>query len=315
MIKIDLITGFLGAGKTTFLKRYARYLLGKGQKIGIVVNDHGAVNVDMMLLGELEGENCFIEMVAGACDADCHRRRFMTKLIALKLSGVSRVLMEPSGVFDIDEFFDAIYDPMLDGRYEIGSVIAVVDGDLEEELSDSAEYLLASQVANAGMAVLSKTRNCSKEDIERTTALLDRALRSIGCSRSLEGAVLAKDWSSLDEGDFERIQSCGYASEPFIKRGNVDEAGFSSVYIMHCPLTADRLRAAVQAVFNDSACGNVFRVKGFVRDGGGWLELNATRRATGIKPAERGQEIIIVIGEALRVPLIKQYFQIEENGL
>ena len=89
MIKIDLITGFLGAGKTTFLKRYARYLLGKGQKIGIVVNDHGAVNVDMMLLGELEGENCFIEMVAGACDADCHRRRFMTKLIALKLSGVS----------------------------------------------------------------------------------------------------------------------------------------------------------------------------------------------------------------------------------
>ena len=59
----------------------------------------------------------------------------------------------------------------------------------------------------------------------------------------------------------------------------------------------------------------MFRVKGFVRDGGGWLELNATRRATGIKPAERGQEIIIVIGEALRVPLIKQYFQIEENGL
>ena len=36
MIKIDLITGFLGAGKTTFLKKYARYLLDQGQNIGTV---------------------------------------------------------------------------------------------------------------------------------------------------------------------------------------------------------------------------------------------------------------------------------------
>ena len=58
MIKIDLITGFLGSGKTTFLKKYARYLLRKGQRPGILVNDYGAVNVDTMLLSELEEENC-----------------------------------------------------------------------------------------------------------------------------------------------------------------------------------------------------------------------------------------------------------------
>ena len=50
MVKIDLITGFLGAGKTTFLKKYAEYLIAKGQNIGILENDFGAVNVDMMLL-------------------------------------------------------------------------------------------------------------------------------------------------------------------------------------------------------------------------------------------------------------------------
>ena len=49
MIKIDLITGFLGSGKTTFIKKYAEYLLKKGEKIGILENDFGAVNVDMML--------------------------------------------------------------------------------------------------------------------------------------------------------------------------------------------------------------------------------------------------------------------------
>lgn len=67
MVKIDLITGFLGAGKTTFLKKYAEYLIAKGQNIGILENDFGAVNVDMMLLQDLMGDNCELEMVSGGC--------------------------------------------------------------------------------------------------------------------------------------------------------------------------------------------------------------------------------------------------------
>ena len=70
MIKIDLITGFLGSGKTTFLKSYARYLLDKGLNIGILENDFGAVNVDMMLLKDLEGEHCELEMISGGCCQD-----------------------------------------------------------------------------------------------------------------------------------------------------------------------------------------------------------------------------------------------------
>ena len=41
MIKIDLITGFLGSGKTTFLKQYAKYLMAQGKNIGILENDFG----------------------------------------------------------------------------------------------------------------------------------------------------------------------------------------------------------------------------------------------------------------------------------
>ena len=63
MVKIDLITGFLGSGKTTFIKKYARYLLDQGLNIGILENDFGAVNVDMMLLKDLEGDHCELEMV------------------------------------------------------------------------------------------------------------------------------------------------------------------------------------------------------------------------------------------------------------
>ncbi len=65
MVKVDLITGFLGSGKTTFIKKYASWLMKQGQNIGILENDFGAVNVDMMLLHDLEGENCELEMVSG----------------------------------------------------------------------------------------------------------------------------------------------------------------------------------------------------------------------------------------------------------
>ena len=105
MVKIDLITGFLGSGKTTFLKKYAKRLMEQGQNIGILENDFGAVNVDMMLLQELEGEQCELEMISGGCDPETHRRRFRTKLIAMGMCGYDRVLVEPSGIYDMDEFF------------------------------------------------------------------------------------------------------------------------------------------------------------------------------------------------------------------
>lgn len=155
MVKIDLITGFLGSGKTTFIRKYAQYLMEQGMNIGILENDYGAVNVDMMLLQDLLGDNCELEMVAGGCDKDCHRRRFKTKLIAMGMCGYDRVLVEPSGIFDVDEFFDALREEPLDQWYEIGNVIAIVDAKLEKELSDEADFILASEVADAGCILLS----------------------------------------------------------------------------------------------------------------------------------------------------------------
>ena len=105
MIKIDLITGFLGAGKTTFLTKYANYLISCGNKICILENDFGPINVDMMLLDKID---CDKEMVSGSYDYDCHFRRFKTKLISMALRGYDRVIVEPSGLFQTDEFFDAL---------------------------------------------------------------------------------------------------------------------------------------------------------------------------------------------------------------
>ena len=103
MVQVDLITGFLGAGKTTFLRKYVHWLNARGQRVCILENDFGAVNVDVMLLQDLLGDNCDIETISGGCDCDTHQRRMRTKLISLAMQGFDRVLVEPSGIFDVDE--------------------------------------------------------------------------------------------------------------------------------------------------------------------------------------------------------------------
>lgn len=259
MVKIDLITGFLGSGKTTFIKKYARYLLDQGLNIGILENDFGAVNVDMMLLKDLEGDHCELEMVSGGCDADCHRRRFKTKLIAMGMCGYDRVLVEPSGIFDVDEFFDALREEPLDQWYEIGSVIAVVDAGLEPELSREEEYVLASEVADAGCIVLSRSQLVSEEKQKETIAHINRSMELVKCSRRFEQEIINKDWDLLTDADFEQIRNSGYVMADFAKLGFQKEEVFSSLSFLNVQIDEKKLRKIVEQLFASTEAGQVDR--------------------------------------------------------
>lgn len=303
-IQIDLITGFLGSGKTTFLRRYADYLLRQGLRVGILENDYGAVNVDVMLLQELEGDNCGVEAVAGGCCEDCHRRRFKTKLIALAMSGYDRVIIEPSGIFDVDEFFDALHEPPLDRWYEIGSVITVVDATLEEDLSENSLYLLASQAASAGTIVLSKAQSASKEQLAAIPERLNAAAALYGCQRRFDNDILSKPWEELTDDIFAAIMRSGWHSAAMVKRLTSSDGAYQSVYFLNSGMDTDMIRERVPRLFTDKACGSVFRVKGFFQDDG-WQELNATAREMLIQPIPQGQDVLIVIGEDLNEAAIK----------
>ena len=311
MVKVDLITGFLGSGKTTFIKKYARYLMDQGYNIGILENDFGAVNVDMMLLRELEGEQCELEMVAGGCDKDCHRRRFKTKLIAMGMCGYDRVLIEPSGIFDMDEFFDALHEEPLDRWYQIGNVIAVVDAGLDEKMSEEADYILASEVADAGCIVLSKTQEASEKSIESTVKHLNRALEAVHCKRKFgEDEIVRKDWEQFETEDFERILNSGYIAEDYEKMSLDEKEVFKSLYFMDLEISGAELRDAAQKIMQDPACGSVFRIKGFTQEtDGSWTELNATHHEITQCPIAEGQKVIIVIGEQPDEEMIKKYLK------
>ena len=237
MVQVDLITGFLGAGKTTFLRKYVHWLNARGQRVCILENDFGAVNVDVMLLQDLLGDNCDIETISGGCDCDTHQRRMRTKLISLAMQGFDRVLVEPSGIFDVDEFYDVLRDEPLDRWYQLGNVIAIVDALLPEELSPQAEYILASESAWAGSVLLSRCQLASDAQKQGAEAHLARALEACKCSRKFgPEEIIAKDWDDLTGDDMARIAKCGCRQASCEKLHFDAHDAFTSAYFLELGL-------------------------------------------------------------------------------
>ena len=307
MVQVDLITGFLGAGKTTFLRRYVRYLVEQGHNVCILENDFGAVNVDAMLVQDLLGDRCDLETISGGCDCDTHQRRMRTKLIAMAMRGFDRVVVEPSGIFDVDEFFDVLRDDPLDRWYTIGNVFAIVDAMLPEQLSPQAEYLLASETANAGRVLLSRSQLAGEAQCKAACAHLQRALEACKCSRRFAPEeILIKDWDTLTDTDLAALAACGYKQASCEKLHFDEHEAFSSLCFLEQKLSLEQLQAVAKRLFADDACGHVLRVKGFAPTENGWMELNATAAGQTLAPIPQGQDVLIVIGEGLQKAAIEE---------
>ena len=192
-------------------------------------------------------------------------------------------------------------DDPLDRWYQLGSVIAVVDALLPETLSPQAEYLLASETMNAGCVLLSRAQLAAPAQCAAAAAHLERALEAAKSSRRFApGEILAKDWAALTDADLAALAACGYRQASCEKLHFDQHAAFTSLCFLELHLTPQQLQAAAQRLFNAPECGRVLRVKGFApAPAGGWLELNATAAGCTLAPIPQGQEVVIVIGEAL----------------
>ena len=309
MTKVDLITGFLGAGKTTFLKKYAKKLMEKGERICIIENDFGAINVDMVLLQELLGDNCNIEMIVGGDGEVAHQRRLKTKLIAMGMLGYDRVIIEPSGVFDPDELFDILYESPIDRWYEMGSVICIYDAEPETELSQESRYMMMAEIASAGVVLVSKldeeNDGKSAEILNRIEAVMDE----FDCSRVIRPEdIIAKNWDELSDSDYNKIINAGYKKADYPKKLHIEDAKYQTLFYFDFAMTENVLQETVTKILKDKDCGDVHRIKGFVNVGDDKkVEINATASRYEVKSVETERAVLIVIGERLDREKLAKY--------
>ncbi|MGN0465625.1 MAG: GTP-binding protein, partial [Lachnospiraceae bacterium] len=181
----------------------------------------------------------------------------------------------------------------------------------DTKMSEESEYLLACQIANAGQIILSKTQEATKEDVENTIYYLNKIMEKFKCKRRFEREkdIICKNWDNLSEEDFDMISNRGYISEDYAKLWFDQRKTFSSLYFMNLRMEEEKLYSVVEKIMQDSVCGNIFRIKGFMKlKDDSWIELNATHKKISIKPALSGQEVMIVIGEELNESEIRSYF-------
>lgn len=313
MIRLDLITGFLGAGKTTFIEKYVKELNRTGEKVAVIESDFGGVNVDMMLLNPLQGAGCITEQILADGDKTTYKRRLKAKLIALAMQGLKRVIVEPSGIFDMEDFLDILYEEPVDAWYELGNVIAIVDGNLSEKIesgiSKESAYMMVSQIANAGILVFSKWN--TGMDSAKQIAALNGLLEKGKCSRKLEEKeCILKDWKDLTEEDYQKIVTCGYRQASYEKTWFDQKEQFGSLAFLETGMSISKLEEISKEIFSDETCGLVKRIKGFTKEvDGSYQAFNATKEHITKAPIEEGQEVVVVIGEQLKKDAIEKYFQ------
>jgi G3E family GTPase len=224
----------------------------------------------------------------------------------MAMTGFDRIIVEPSGIYDTDEFFDAMSEEPLCNWYKPGSLVAIVDAGMEEELSEESEYLLVSQTANAGKIVLGHCRDMEgiedpAETKERILAHLNRAMERFQCDRRLTADdILAKDWEELTPEDYASIAMGGMIPADHVKIPVEHENGYGTLFYFGTHMPEEKLRECIARTMEDPACGNVMRIKGFVRTAEeSRVQINATRRETRIQPTVFAREVLIVTGEDL----------------
>lgn len=290
-MKVDLITGFLGSGKTTFIIEYAKHFISKGEKICIIENDFGAINVDMMMLDSLD---CDKAMISGTSDKDCHKRRFKTKLIAAALSHHDRVIVEPSGLFDTDEFFDVMNEEPLDSLATINNVICMMDINTKD-LSEEEKYFIVNEISSSSKIIVTKRENNEIFDI----SYFNQILKEYNSDRLLvEKDIIYKDKLNLSD-----IEYVGYKASSFIKK-NYNNS-FDVMYFMENKIRVEELKEKSNILFGDKRYGDILRIKGFIKEDS-WYKINLTKENKDINQTSNGQEVFIIIGNNLNKEMIKE---------
>ncbi len=307
MLKVDLITGFLGAGKTTFISSYLRWLQARGLKAAVIENEFGGADVDTVLL---KNEGAEVRSLTGVCMCCKGKDMFKNMLLSAASDGCDRILVEPSGIYDVDEFFSVMMDPIVSRSCSIGSILTLCDATVNEKLSAEAEYICFSQLLAAGRIIFSKFQFASAEEIQNQISHLNRLMQNHGCSRILTDAdFLIKDWADLSDSDYESLMNAGWQILDHRREELEHEALFQAYCYANYCRDEKQLTETIRSLFADDSHGIIFRVKGHIRDlHNQWYEINCTRDSFSLKKVTVKRGLFAVIGQELDEPYLKGLF-------
>ena len=188
MTKIDIVSGFLGAGKTTLIKKLLAEAF-PGEKLVLIENEFGEISIDG---GFLKDSGVQISEMSSGCICCSLVRDFNKALKDVhEQFHPDRILIEPSGVGKLSDVIVAVENTVKDvPDMKLNSFVTVADATKVKIYMKNFGEFYNNQIESAGTIILSRTQRLSQEKLEAAVALLRE--------KNPNAAILTTPWDQLD---------------------------------------------------------------------------------------------------------------------
>lgn len=269
-VKIDIIAGFLGAGKTTLINK----LLAEayfGEKIAILENEFGAIGVDGSLI---ERDDINITEMSGGCICCSLKTTLQAGLVEIcKSYQPDRIIIEPTGLADTEDIAIPVKVAAEEYPMEIDRTITVINGVNFLALAKAGVPIIGNQLHHTDVAILSRVDQCDKREVIREIHNIEPDL-----------TVISADWSKInglailhladevgghhrDSHEDHSHCSCGcdhdHDHEHHHHHHSADDYSF---YNAETEKIADQdLMNQIKAALTENKGGHIYRAKGILR--------------------------------------------------
>lgn len=301
MIKVNLISGFLGAGKTTLIKKILNNK--KHEKLVVIENEFGEVAIDGDLIKN-EGFNVF-ELASG-CICCMMKQDFedSIKKIIEKYKP-DRIIIEPTGISSLSQVLDILKKEVFKNQIHISSIITVVDGTSYLEEKDAFGEFYMDQIKNAEILLVSKSQM-----VDNTT--LDKIKKDL-VKFNNDANIITLPWMKFNEEYITKFLHKDLSKDITIDPIDITvstEDGFESLGIKTNKIfKIQEINEILNKLFTNNY-GNIIRIKGFLNGKEELIKINCTKKVHNIGKINNKEEIkICIIGQRLAREKIKFLFR------
>lgn len=342
MTQIDIISGFLGAGKTTFIQKLLQEAL-KGENVVLIENEFGEIGIDS---GFLKNSGIEIREMNQGCICCSLVGDFETSLKeVIEKYQPDRILIEPSGVGKLSDILSAVKTVSANLPVHLDGAVTVVDASKAKLYNKNFGEFFDDQIRFATTVVLSRTDTAKEEKVEEAVAIVRKVnpkanlittpiqalsggklLEIIGHEENLEEALLEEVREKAahhhdhhhhhhGEGEHEHGHhhdgeehthhhcSCGHDHD-------ADEVFDSIGLEIFKKVSRDKLEEILEEMAEGSSYGGIVRAKGMLQlEDGKWIQFDMVPEQVEIRdgsPESIGK--FVVIGTELNKEKIKALF-------
>lgn len=308
MIKVDVISGFLGSGKTTLVKKLLQ--VHKKEKVVLIENEFGDIGIDGELI-EREGFDVF--EISSGCICCIMQKDFVQMLSRIiKEFQPQRIIIEPTGISILSEIIDILHKPEFVSLIQINSLVTVVDSVNYLQQCDVFGEFFEDQITNASVLTLSKSQLVDGQTVDEIITSLRKF--------NQDNEIISMPWDDLNSEEYENLLD-GQVDLDLSDILHTDykpcsENEFETLALKTSRAFSQEELELTLSQLSQPQYGQVLRGKGFLKSLQGFLDFSYTNGQFMVSSSKfKSSGKLCLIGKGLKEKEIKDLFKIESGGI